>query len=348
MSYNANAHLTSFHGELVRFDKKDLDLPTQRRNANRNRLKDGLEANKEPQPLDFVPQGSYAMGTMVQSEVETADIDDGALFRREALKGPKGGDKSANDAKEMVRAALARGDAFKTPPEVRANCVRVYYDDGFHVDVPVYRVFEEDGVEKKELASAGEWKASSPEDITEWFNGQVTDKSPDKTNGRQMRRIVRLLKYWSKSRSSWTMPSGFILSVLADEAYPKEGWADRDDSALLSIMRSIRTRLQTKERVYRPVDPREEITRDQTLGRIRKLRDELGNAIAELSKLEVAGCDELTALKALKTVFNTDFWDDRIAELEGGGGGNGGGSGKGVPAQPNQPIDKQGGAGQYA
>jgi len=342
VSYDANKHLTNFHDDKVFVADDKLTTARNRREANRTRLKKGLEADKEPMPTEFVPQGSYAMSTMVQSEVETSDIDDGAVFDREALKGARGGDRSANHAKEMVRKAIAAKDEFKTPPEVRGNCVRVYYNDGFHVDIPVYRTYTENGVTKKELASTGEWKVSAPEDITNWFNDQVVAKSSDTLNARQMRRVVRLLKYWSKSRSSWTMPSGFVLTVLTDEAYRHGGWADRDDSALLSVMRSIRDRLTWNERVRRPVEPREEITSDRTLGRVRKLREELEGAINELSKIERADCDELMALKALKAVFNTDYWDGRIKELENGGGG---GPGKAGPAQP---VDKRGGSGQYA
>lgn len=352
MTYDANTHLTRFHDTRVFVDYAAQSTARQRRQANRDRLSRGLTAAKEPQPLEYVPQGSYAMSTMVQSDVDTSDIDDGAVFDKEALKGARGGDRSANDAKEMVRAAIASTDIFKTAPEVRSNCVRVYYADDFHVDVPVYRRSEDNGVTVKELASAGTWKVSAPEDITNWFVTQVKDKSPDDTNGRQMRRVVRLLKAWTKSRSSWTMPSGFILSVLTDEAYYlSPSWKDRDDLALLSVMRSIRSRVINRERVYRPVDPREEVTHDRTLGRMRNLRDELANAIAELSKIERSDCDELMALKALKAVFCTDYFDGRINEIENDDDNNGGGKGSRgavVSTAPTSPVRKQGGSGQYA
>lgn len=348
MSYNANGPLNNFHDDRVFVDNASLGVARQRRQANRDRLDRGLKADKEPVPTEYVPQGSYAMKTMVQSEVDTSDIDDGAVFDREALKGARGADRTTNDVKEMVRKALAANDAFNTPPEVRGNCVRVYYNDGFHVDIPIYRAYSEDGAIKKELASTGSWKVSAPEDVTNWFNQQVDSKSPEDKNSRQMRRIVRLMKYWSKSRCSWCMPSGFVISVLVDEAYPYNGWADRDDQALLAVMRHIRTRLVGgNERVYRPVSPHEEVTSDQALGRVRKMRDELASAIDELSKIERADCDELMALKALKSVFKSDFWDGRIKALEDDGGGNDGGSGKGS-AEPKQPVDKRGGPGQYA
>lgn len=343
MAYNANRHLTSFHDARVFVPETDLAVYRNRRQANRDRLASGLKKDDEPLPIEHVPQGSYAMDTMVKSEIESSDIDDGAVFDRDALKGARGGDRTSADAKEMVRKAVASGNSFKTPPEALTNCVRVYYNDGFYVDIPVYREFEENGETVKELASSS-WKKSNPEDVTEWFKTQVTSKSPDTINGRQMRRIVRLLKYWSKSRSSWNMPSGFVISVLTDEAYPYKGWDGRDDQALLAVMRKIQSRLCTDEKVYRPVSPFEEITSERSYSKIRRMREELANAIAELSKIERSDCDELMALKALKALFFTDWFDARIEELESNGGGGGG---KAL-ATPKQPIDKKGGSGQYA
>lgn len=349
MSYDANRHLVSFHDACVCVDESALAVARGRRQANRDRLERGLGKADEPKPLEFVPQGSYAMRTMVQAETESSDIDDGVVFDRDALKGPRGGDRSPSEAKEMVRAAIDSTDDFKTPPEVRDNCVRVYYADGFHVDMPVYRKYEEGGTTVKELASAGSWKPSAPEDITKWFDTQVRDKSPDQGNGRQMRRMVRLLKAWTKSRSSWRMPSGFILTVLVDEAYYlNTAWTNRDDLALLAVMRSIRNRLHSNERVYRPVEPREEITKDTTLGRVRKLRDELEAAIGELSKIERSDCDELMAIKGLKAMFCTDYFDERIAELEKDNGGGGGGGRALAAAAATSPVIKKGGSGQYA
>lgn len=83
---------------------------------------------------------------------------------------------------------------FKTPPKVLKNCVRVYYEEGHHVDMAIYRKYTSDsGAEIQELASSA-WEESNPEAITKWFNKAVIDKSPDENNGKQLRRIVRLLK----------------------------------------------------------------------------------------------------------------------------------------------------------
>ncbi|HUK32346.1 MAG TPA: hypothetical protein VLV86_00460, partial [Vicinamibacterales bacterium] len=239
MSYDANGHLRQFHEKRVFVNEDMLKTPRQRRKANRERLERGLEKAAEPKPYDFVPQGSYAMRTMVQSETLTADIDDGAVFDRDALKGKRDAHRTPREAKEMVCDALSAKDEFKKLPEVRRHCVRVYYNDGFNVDVPVYRTYDEGGQTKKELAAVEEWQASSPEDVTDWFVQQVDRKSPEDKDSKQMRRIVRLMKAWARSRASWNNPTGFVITVLVDEAYPVKQWLNRDDQALVAVMRSI-------------------------------------------------------------------------------------------------------------
>ena len=314
MSYNANSDLQSFHTDRVFVDNSELTKARNRRKSNQTRLERGLTKSSDPLPLRYVPQGSYAMHTMVQSEIETSDIDDGVVFCRDAIKGPQGGDKTSRGAREMVQRALAEDNSFKTPPEVRKNCVRVHFDDGFHLDMPVYREYTDDDQTIKEFASGDEWKKSDPEDITNWLNQQVRDKSPDSITGRQMRRVIRLVKYWARSRASWTLPSGFVLSVLVDEAYRTGGWPKRDDTALLRCMEYMYDRLLDTS-VYRPVSPREEITNEHTRKHCESMRANLVQAIKRLGELETVECDELQALQALKAVFDTNYWDTRIEKL---------------------------------
>jgi len=133
------------HKDMIAYHNQDVTLPEKeqsemrdRRNANRRRLKDGLKRDEEPSSIGCRSQGSYAMRTMVQDPDRDYDIDDGVYFDKDDLKGPQGGDKTATDAKEMVREALDDG-SFKRPPERLKNCVRVYYNAGYHVDIPVYR-----------------------------------------------------------------------------------------------------------------------------------------------------------------------------------------------------------------
>ena len=73
------------------------------------------------------------MKTMTRHAAKDYDIDDGVYFDKEDLVGERGAEMSALQARQMVRDALDDG-SFKKPPEARKNCVRVYYEAGFHVD----------------------------------------------------------------------------------------------------------------------------------------------------------------------------------------------------------------------
>lgn len=312
--FNCHKQLKSFFDASVALTEDMKTGMRARRNANRDRLARGLLKKGNPSSLKSVSQGSYAMHTMVQSEYEASDIDDGVVFAKSDLVGQRGGELLPLDAKNMVRDAIDDG-SFKIAPAVHTNCVRVFYNDGFTLDIPVYRETSENSQTCYELASTT-WKKSNPEGVTNWFNQTVIDKSPDVSNGRQMRRIVRLLKAWSKSRKTWNMPSGFILSKLVSENYAKDmTLLGRDDKALLQVMEAIHSRLQNSLIVNHPAVAGETITRSNADANMVELRNRISVSINSLSALRKSDCTEFDALKVIKSMFDTMHFDDRIAEL---------------------------------
>ena len=309
MIYDCSSEMAKYHNEKVRLSEADKDKLRGYRDANLDRLKKGLEKNSDPAYKDHILQGSYAMHTLNQHPDNDYDIDVGIIFDREDLKGSQSGDKIALVARQMVCDAM-QDDRFNTPPEVLKNCVRVYYEDGYHVDMPVYRQYEDMyGDIVQELASS-DWEESDPEAITEWFNDEVIDKSLDIANGRQMRRITRLIKKWARSRSSWIMPSGFIISVLVDERYvSKEG---RDDEALYETLKAIRNRLSRDKQVYNPVNG--DLISDGKESQLQAMYDELDKALNEtLYILEDMNCTHEQAMKAWSKFFSDDFFKDQIS-----------------------------------
>ena len=209
-------------------------------------------------PREFASQGSYAMKTMTQDENKDYDIDDGVYFDRTAIVGERGADMTALQARHMVRDGLD-DRSFNTPPEVRKNCVRVHYEEGYHVDVPVYRrvitvdVFGK-GREHYELASS-DWKRSDARDVSKWFDDENMKQSPDTTNGRQLRRVVREIKRYARSRASWSgrILSGFGITKLVTECFQRD--ANREDRALYNTMQAIRDRLTLSLVIEHPVRP---------------------------------------------------------------------------------------------
>ena len=306
--FDCNKDLVDFFNEEVALKKKQQDEMRSRRDTNRKRLNDGLARNKKPLPAYNISQGSYAMHTMVNDSENDYDIDDGVVFLYEDLVEKNGEVMSAFDARKMVRDAIDDG-SFQTPPKIKTNCVRVFYSAGYHVDIPVYRTQDH---EKVQLASS-KWIESSPSEITQWYNQAVIDKSPDSNNGRQMRRITRHLKFFTKSRKNWKkkMSSGFELSVLVDECYVSD--IDRDDVSLYETLNAIKNRLRYNFAIKHPISS--EIINDG-LGdtNAKFLFEKLTEAIEDLDILFDENCRRIDALKAWNKVFANKFWKDRINE----------------------------------
>ena len=136
--YDCADDVLAYHDDEVTLPQADRTKMRERRNANRDRLRKGLADKGKPTPREFKSQGSYTMKTMAQHPDNKYDIDDGVYFDKEVLVGERGAELSALQARQMVRDAIDDG-SFKTAPEVRKNCVRVHYEAGYHVDLPVYR-----------------------------------------------------------------------------------------------------------------------------------------------------------------------------------------------------------------
>ena len=349
--YNCHKGILAYHNDEVTLPKSEQDEMRERRDANRTRLENGQERNGEPARSECKSQGSYAHRTMVQHPDKDYDIDDGVYFWKGSLVGPKGGNKTAHDAKKMVQTAL-QDNRFKRQPEVRTNCVRIYYDVGYHVDVPVYRKVKsknpwtDEETTQYELASS-EWKVSDPAQVTRWFTDENIRQSPDATNGRQLRRMTRLVKAFARSRESWRprIATGFMITTLiVEECYRPN--LDREDTALYDTMVAMRDRLNRNLEIRHPIVPGENLTKGSQEGRTKFLWDKLDWAVGELQVLLDVQCTRSQSLKTWNKVFDTTFFSDQIddaaqnlrAEIL---------IKDGDDAAIREPVDKQGG-GRYA
>lgn len=302
--FNCSDAIRRFQNESVVLPEAIRKTLRDCRAANQKRLKDNLKDAKEPLPVRFVKQGSYAMRTTIQHPNNDYDIDDGALFVKKDLTGAQGADKSAVDARNMVCAAL-QNKVFKTKPKVLPNCVRVFYNEGHHVDIPVYRIVDPEAKQTVfELASV-DWKESNPEGVTKWFEDCVKrHNGADDDDSSQFRRMVRLLKAFAISRPSWNMPSGFTLSVLANELY-RTGL--KEDETLYNLFVALKARLALNLVVRHPVVA-ENLTETDKDANMVEFREKISWALDELKILLNASCSEKEALKAWATVFNTDYF----------------------------------------
>jgi Cyclic GMP-AMP synthase DncV-like, nucleotidyltransferase domain len=310
--YDMHKELNEFYDEHVRL-KEDREKLASYRDTNLDRLKAGLEKLSYPSRFESINQGSYAMHTINKHPHNDYDIDVAIIFADGDL--PSG----SGDARKRIEEAMIEGGGdFSTLPEAKTNAVRVSYAAGHHVDLAVYRRCQDIlGIPVIEHAGP-EWAPRDPSDITDWFISSVQRKSPAKDFGatvedKQLRRVVRWLKMFSKSRSSWNMPGGLILSALAVECYVLDN--NRDDVSLYETMGSIRNRLRWNKEVMNPLDPAQSLTsrqKDQT--RVTNLQENLDFVLGKLDVLLQQDCDCEQALKAWDWVFQHTFWKNKLGE----------------------------------
>jgi len=312
--YDMSKQILEFHDEYVKLSEDEKSKLRSYKVLNLGRLKDGLseineENNTNHEVISDYEQGSVSMSTLTQNDNKEYDIDIAVAFDEDEIP-----DDPA-DARKVVEEALRKKCAnFLDPPTARTNAVTVWYKDGYHIDFAVYRqrtsfwgstYFEHAGVT---------WTERDPVEIKKWFTNEVNNQSPKKIYGAtvrdgQMRRIVRLLKMFSKSRLTWSLPGGFILSTLVNECYKPD--YHRDDVSFYNTMVAIRDRLEWSTEVYNPVRTDQLLNDDdKTTKKIERLKSKLNNKLEELDNLFEYTCDEKQARKAWKKFFNHNYWSD--------------------------------------
>lgn len=321
--YDLHAKMNTFYHQHVRLPPEKRTELGDHRDTNLERLRQGLDKMSEQDgvayayPIRDPDQGSYAMHTLNQRPNQDYDIDVAIIFRETDLP------SAPLDARKQIeRAFQEAGGNFKRDPKARTNAVTVWYKDGYHIDFAVYREYD-DGAGSTFTEHAGaEWKKRYPVEITDWFINQVRDRSPSKANGAkveagQFRKVVRLIKMFTKSRESWDLPGGIIVSKLVEECYRPHD--DRDDVALYETMSAIRSRLLGDLEVYDPIHTDQKLTyKSQFHKQVERFRDALGDAIDNhLRVLFQSDCTGPMARKAWCRVFNHDFWcSDEAGDTE--------------------------------
>lgn len=308
--YDLHKELNKFYEDHVRLGTDRREKLAGYRDAGLKRVTKGLKVLGEEGDKTYktflrsIGQGSYTMHTLNQHPKDAYDIDEALIFAKADLP-----EKPA-DARQLIADALLKGGGnFSKEPEARTNAVTVWYADGAHVDFAIYR--EVDGFFGKTLEHAGgnSWGERPPEAVTKWFQQQVDEKSPEvliKVDKHQLRRIVRWVKAFARSRLSWSLPGGMILTVLVAEIYKLD--RDRDDVSLYKTLQALKKRLAGSLDVRSPIDSNVSLTsRTEFQEQMKSLVERLDKALDNLAILEKDDCTRKQALRAWGKFFNHDF-----------------------------------------
>lgn len=261
-------------------------------------------------------QGSIAMHTANKSPDNDYDIDIAVIFEERDLP------VSPLEARKRVADAINRKtNGYSQDPEARTNAVvTIWYAEGYHVDVAIYRRREDwMGIEILEHAGAN-WTPRDPKAITDWFSRIVNQRSPAKSllqtpqvAPQQMRRIVRWIKAFTKGREGWNLPGGLIISALVAECYQPN--PDRDDIALYNTLKQIKYRLEMHCTVYNPVDSLQKLTdKSKFETQVKKLKQRLPTVLKKLEVLFEDSCTAIKANEAWNYMFQHTFWEQSAAK----------------------------------
>ena len=308
--YDLSSKFNTFYKEFVVLPQTKKTELYEKKDLNIDRLASGLEEyNSEHKTtykiIETSVQGSVAMSTVVQNEDNDYDIDVAVVFDKDEL-----GDKGAKATRNIVADALKRKTKqFNADPEVKTSCVRVKYEDGYHIDFAVYRRSWDDNNNCWKYEHAGsDWQERDLNGLSEWFETQNNAVSG------KLRKIVRLSKMFCNSRDSWkNMPSGLLQTVLCNEKLQHS--YDRIDELFYYTMYEIVARLESETSVQAPVDNGRDLTpRKSDIKKMINWKNRLKSNLEDLAVLFKYDCSHDEAVQAWSGFFNHEYWNEQISE----------------------------------
>jgi hypothetical protein len=305
--YDFSKQISSFHADCVRLSNPQRADMKRRRETNLTRIENGLSELDKPTFKDTINQGGYAQKTMTQppeaDEESRYDIDLGVVFETDDALGPR-------TSRNWVRDAIARkATNMKNDPVTKKKCVRVVYSDGYQCDFPVFRRRWTDVGWKYELSAGDEWIDSDPRAMNSWIELQVSAKSPETSGSYQVRRIIRLGKFFTKThaaRLNLSFPGGLVATALFIEAYASDD--GRDDRSFRETLRSLSQRSKHSPVYANGI----QVSDDKDVDRMGRLIDQAKSSLEALDALDDDAADDKKARGAWRKTFKHSFFAEPV------------------------------------
>ena len=193
----ANCHelFSTFNDELKILSSKKDKMITSKDNL-RKVIRDHFSNNHPNYTPTFYIQGSYKLGTSIRNKEDHCDLDDGVYFKSNP------DNVTGTTLQNWLYDAVA-GVTAATPIH-KSKCIRVDYQAGYHIDLPVM-VFDNSTDDHPMLAVKNDdFKTDDPKEFVDYYNEHKTQ---------QMTRLVKYLKSWCDHKRE-SMPSGLSMTVL--------------------------------------------------------------------------------------------------------------------------------------
>lgn len=286
--------LYNIFNEKIKLTSAKTDSLRQGRDAIRDKIKSDFWGNGRNKPK-FRMQGSFAMKTTVNPiNGDEYDLDDGVYLQGysdlDISNWPK-----AKETHDWIIQAVAGHT--KSDPENKTSCVRVRYEAGYHIDLPIY-ITKEDVCYLADKKQG--WIESDPKAFKEWFLQYITDHPI--THGEQLRRVVRYFKAWRDYRA--VDIASITLTILVTKQF--SSYPGRDDKAVYHTLLNIYNTLSSNFTCIKPVTPFEDLLGNYTLS----AQNNLLNAFQFFANNAQAAIDEVNeklASEKLREIYGPRF-----------------------------------------
>lgn len=261
---NINTAFTKFDGNITLSQSKRGSIITSR-DAIRDKIRNFFKAKKQKVP-NFCIQGSFATHTaLAPLSNEEVDIDDGLYLNNvepdDTAKWP-----SPKDVHGEIIDAL--DGHTQDGCEDKTSCVRVIYQNNYHVDIPVYIM--KDNHAYLANTKSNEWVLSDSKDFKDWYADKI------KADSEQARRITRYIKAW-RDYNKVKMAS-IEIAILVAEHFAQD---DSDLVSLKNTLDAIYWNVLVCKMIKKPVSPYENLwenkSQEEKSGIIGELKDFLND-----------------------------------------------------------------------
>lgn len=166
----------------------------------------GLRADSGigPMYLGHIPQGSWAHGTIIRPVDDNDEFDADFL-----LQLTPDHDWNADPRRYLLelRAAFKRHSTYASMVQKKNRCCRIDYANDCHVDVVPYLVLP-DGRQVIINYAENKFEDTNPAGFTAWM------KEKDELASRNLRKVIRLVKYLRDLKNTFDCPSVILTTLL--------------------------------------------------------------------------------------------------------------------------------------
>lgn len=288
---------------FLKFDSELNITKTKKKNliASKDNLRDKIGADFKKNHKGYNPtfyiQGSYKTKTNIRTKDDTCDLDDGVYFKN------KPDDVTPKTLQKWVKDAV-EGTTDATPSH-KNKCIRVDYQSGYNIDLPVF-LFDKETDSHPQLAVKNDgWQEDDPKEFIEEYNSK-------KDSDGQLQRIVKYLKSWSDHKRE-KMPPGLAMTVLAMDHFQSNG---RDDVSLKYTLIEIENKIENNFHCYMPTTPKDDLFADYDETRKDNFLNNLSSFISDAKKAVDDEKNQLSASKLWKKHLGDRFPDGKDENKE--------------------------------